>query len=89
LPSPAITPEERRTNILEIDETAGMVAEIEVISKKVSMDTSNNGSSDEESEAEPMEVEDDEVCIYAKRYDDAMEASGSDKIESEKMANAD
>ena len=34
-----------------------------------------------------MDVEDD--AVYAKRYDDDMEISGSDKIESEKMANDD
>jgi hypothetical protein len=51
------------------------------------MDTANNGSSDDESEAEPMDVEDD--AVYAKRHDDDMEASGPDKGEPEKMANAD
>ena len=51
------------------------------------MDTANNGSSDDESEAEPMDVEDD--AVYAKRQDDDMEASGPDKGEPEKMANAD
>ena len=45
------------------------------------------GDSGGESEAEPMDVEDD--AVYAKRCDGDMEISGSDKIESEKMANDD
>jgi hypothetical protein len=85
-PEEALTPEERTSNTLEIDETAGMAAEIEEISKQVSMDTANNGTSDEESEAEPMDVEDD--AVYAKRHDDDMEISGPDKVQSKKMANA-
>jgi hypothetical protein len=53
----ALIPEERTTNILEIDDTAGMAAEINEISKKASMDTANDGSSESASEAEPMDVE--------------------------------
>jgi hypothetical protein len=73
-PEETLTPEERKTNILEIDETAGMAAEIDEISKKVAMDTAPNDSHDGDSEAEPMDVEDD--AVYAKRYDDDMEVSG-------------
>jgi hypothetical protein len=62
-PEETLTPEERRTNILDVDETAALASEIEEISKKVSMDTATNGSSDDESEAEPMDVEDDALYI--------------------------
>jgi hypothetical protein len=86
-PEETLTPEERRTNILDIVETAGLAAEINEIPKKVSMDMGNDGSDGSEAEAEPMDVEEDEV--YAKRYGDDMETSEPDKKESEKMANAD
>jgi hypothetical protein len=84
-PEETLTPEERATNILEIDDTAGMVAAV----TKVTIDTpaSKNDSSDNESEAEPMDVEDDEV--YANRYEADMDVSGPVKEESERMAEAD
>jgi hypothetical protein len=63
------------SNILEIVETAGLAAEINEISKKVSMDTGNGGSGESELEAEPMDVEEDEV--YARRYDEDMGASAA------------
>jgi hypothetical protein len=72
---------------LEVDETAALASEIAEISKKVSMDTTTNDSSDDELEAEPMDVEDD--AVYAKRYGDDMEVSGRDKGEPEKMATDD
>jgi hypothetical protein len=51
------------------------------------MDTATNGLSDDELEAEPMDVEDN--AVYAKRHDDDMEVSGLDKGGSDKMANDD
>ena len=51
------------------------------------MATASNDSRDGDSEAEPMDVEDD--AVYAKRHGDNMEVSGPDKEESEQMANAD
>jgi hypothetical protein len=72
-----LTPEERGTNLLEVDTTAALASEIEVISKKVSMNTATNDSSDDEEEAEPMDVEDD--TVYAERHGDDMEASDRDK----------
>jgi hypothetical protein len=97
-PEETLTPEERRSNIqqsniLEVDETAGMAAEIDEISKNTADDgpsgdeSANDGPSGDESEAEPMDVEDD--AVYAKRHDEDMETNGPDKGESEKMANAD
>jgi hypothetical protein len=50
----------------------------------MAMDVEDSGG---ESEPEPMDVEDD--AVYAKRCDGDMEISGTDKIESEKMANDD
>ena len=40
-----------------------------------------------ETEAEPMDVEEDDV--YAKRHDEDVQTSGPDKTESEKTANDD
>ena len=87
-PEETLTQAERTSNTREIEVTAGMAAEIGNIAKKtkVTMATGVEDSSGE-SEAEPTDVEDD--AVYAKRYDDDMEISGSDKIESGKMANDD
>ena len=62
-PEETPTPEERRTNILDVDETAALAPEIEEISNKVSMHTPNNDSSGEETEAEPMDVEEGKMCM--------------------------
>jgi hypothetical protein len=48
------------------------------------MDVEETG---EESEPEPMDVEDD--AVYAQQYDADMDVSGPDKEESEKLANED
>jgi hypothetical protein len=70
---------------VEVIGTAGLFDEIDKISKKgVSMATEE---SDGETEAEPMEVEDDSV--YAQRYEDNMDLSGPDKMESAKLATED
>ena len=72
---------------MEVDTTAALASEINVISKKVTMSTATNDTSEDEEAAEPMDVEED--TVYAKRHDDDMEISGPDKTESEKMANDD
>jgi hypothetical protein len=86
-PEEMITPEERSTNTLEVDSTAALASEIDVILKKVTMSTANTDMSEDEEVAEPMDVEED--TVYAKRYDDNMEISGPDKTESETMAKED
>jgi hypothetical protein len=71
-PEETLTPEERRTNILEVDTTAALASEIDVISKKVTMSTATDDMSEDEEVAEPMDVEDN--TVYAKRYDGDMES---------------
>jgi hypothetical protein len=62
-PEETLTPEERRTNVLEVDE-------IEVISKKVTMSTENTDMSEDDEATEPIDVEED--AVYAKRHDEDM-----------------
>jgi hypothetical protein len=61
-PEETLTPEERRTNTSEVDTTAALASEIDVISKKVTMSTATNDiMSEDEEVAEPMDVEEDAV----------------------------
>jgi hypothetical protein len=86
-PEETLTPEERRTNILEDDMTASLASELKEVSKNVRISTENTNMSEDDETPEPMDVEDD--AVYAKRYDDDMEISGSDKTEAETMAKQD
>ena len=87
-PEETLTPDERASNVREVGVTrlGGLFAEIDNISKKgVTMDMEVEDT-DEEAEAEPMEVEDD--AVYAQKYEDDMQISGPDKVESAKLATA-
>jgi hypothetical protein len=75
------TPEERRTNTLEVDMTASLASELKGVSKKVRISTENTDMSEDDEAPEPMDVEGD--AVYAKRYDADMDICGPDKTVAE------